>query len=819
MIGSSRRAEEVDGASRRNRRRFLLILLYALILCPWIVTGALKSLQTNANSPLDWVDHDFGPRRLYDRFSSRFGSADVVVMSWPGCRVDEPSLDTFVRALREAPAFHDQGRSLLHHVTSGRESLAAMVGRPLALPYDEAVKRLTGSLIGPDGKTTCVVIGFNAEGLKQRGRLVPLLRAAAFRYCGAEYDTQHLAGPIMDGYSVDRASQATMNRFAPLSSIIVFCVCMLCLDSFIATLGVFGVSVLCQAVVLAVLHYSGGTMTALLIILPPLVQVLAIAGGIHFVNYYRTAVAEAPASDAVARAFEIAWLPSVLSAATTAIGLGSLMVSGLAAVRDFGAYAAIGVVATVATLLTFLPGILSWFPPTFAKTPNDKKHGGKAKVDPSQGQLVASLPSRASAWQRITAWQQRGSVWVSFAAAMLMIGLGFGVARLDASVRIETLFGNESRLLVDYAWIEKHVGALVPVEVVTIFEPGSQASASERIDLLRKIERNLRSHPQVDAVSSCLSFLPLLPARSDEATAEQVLLHGTPLVKLRNYYADSDDGSDRWRTTAHVTALGNSDYGQLLDELKGSVQSVLAESDTSARAGVSIEISGIMPLVHAIQRQLLQDLFVSFLTAFALIAMVMIVVQAGPLAGLLSMVPNLFPAMTLFGILGWMGHPIDIGSIMTASVAMGIAVDDTLHFLTFFQRELDHGKTRREAVLASYQHCGRAMIQTTLVCGAGLAIFILSDFVPIARFAWMMVVLLGAALLGDLVVLPALLLGPLGRIFDPPEKTPAPAGRFASNRAVCHLKPHGFPLSDDVNAVAKCESRSDARLQHGTRVP
>ena len=135
---------------------------------------------------------------------------------------------------------------------------------------------------------------------------------------------------------------------------------------------------------------------------------------------------------------------------------------------------------------------------------------------------------------------------------------------------------------------------------------------------------------------------------------------------------------------------------------------------------------------------------------------------------------NLFGiALTLFGILGWIGRPLDIGTIMTASVAMGIAVDDTLHFLTFYQRELEMGATRANAVLASYQHCGRAMIQTTTICGSGLGLFALSEFVPTMGFAWMSVLLLTAALVGDLIVLPAILLSPLGRgsVFAPGSET------------------------------------------------
>ncbi len=738
-----------------NRRRFFLILMYALLLSPWIVTGVAGALKTNANSPLDWVDSNFAPRQQYDRFSSQFGAGDVVVISWPGCVVNDSRLDRFAAALRNSAVFYDDGQWLFHRVTSGREAVLVMTHPPLSIGQDEAAGRLSGSLIGPDGQTTCVMIGFNQAGLKRRGQLIPLIRAAAERYCDAVYASQHLAGPVMDGYSVDQASQIAMKRFAPLSSIIVLCVCLLCLDSLTASLLVFGVSLLCQAITLAILHYSGGTMTALLIVLPPLVQVLAIAGGIHLVNYYFSAVASAGQDNAIAEAVRVGWLPCVLSSATTAIGLGSLLVSGLVAVREFGAFAAAGVIASVAILLVFLPGGIAIF---------------QLGVPPSCIRRRESL-----CWQRITDWQQRFGIWASIAAGALMVSLGFGVARLQASVRIETLFGNGSRLINDYAWLEQHVGSLVPIEVVTKFGAHCDLTPGQRIDFLQGIAEQVKGNSRVDAVTSGLSFLPRSQSPIGGDTARRLLDQGRSLAGQMNYCRRTDDGGEQWRTTAHLSALGDTDYGQVLSDLTMTLQAELHQYDQ--RGSVSLELSGLMPLVHEIQQQLLQDLFVSFLTAFALIAVVMTIVQAGLWAGLLSMIPNVFPALTLFGILGWVGHPIDIGSIMTASVAMGIAVDDTLHFLTFFQRAMDTGISRKEAVLAAYTHCGRAMIQTTLICGAGLAIFIFSDFVPTARFAWMMVTLLAAALVGDLVVLPGILIGPLGRVFDPTAGfSPVPSG-------------------------------------------
>jgi len=220
------------------------------------------------------------------------------------------------------------------------------------------------------------------------------------------------------------------------------------------------------------------------------------------------------------------------------------------------------------------------------------------------------------------------------------------------------------------------------------------------------------------------------------------------------------DDQQQWRIRGFVSAVEPIDYGELLAGIRGRLQSGMTAPHMAVHA------TGIMPLVHEIQRQLMTDLRSSFLLAFLIITIVMTVMQGGVEAGLVAMLPNIFPTLLIFGLLGWWRVPVDIGSVMTASIALGVAVDDTFHFLTHFQRSLSEGLGRRAAVLSAYQNCGRAMLQSSIICGAGMLVFALSDFVPTARFAWMMVALFTAAIVGDLIFLPALLVGPLGKLWE-----------------------------------------------------
>jgi hypothetical protein len=181
-------------------------------------------------------------------------------------------------------------------------------------------------------------------------------------------------------------------------------------------------------------------------------------------------------------------------------------------------------------------------------------------------------------------------------------------------------------------------------------------------------------------------------------------------------------------------------------------------------------------------------------------------------AGFVAMLPNQFPIIIIFGAMGFLGTEIDIGSMMTASIALGIAVDDTIHFLSWFRSAAKMGLSRLECVMYAYRRCAPAMTQTTLVGGLGLSVFALSTFTPTQRFGTLMLTILSIAVLGDLIFLPALLASPLGKLFMPypgkgtgPEDHDKPAIDADSLPLVEHDLPHyseqATTAASDVKSV------------------
>jgi len=180
---------------------------------------------------------------------------------------------------------------------------------------------------------------------------------------------------------------------------------------------------------------------------------------------------------------------------------------------------------------------------------------------------------------------------------------------------------------------------------------------------------------------------------------------------------------------------------------------------------VGIVYTGAVPIVYKAQRALLDSLIQSTWWSFASITPLMMFVCRSFLGGAIVMVPNVLPVLVVFGGMGWMGVPVDIGSMMAASIALGVAVDDTIHFLAWFRDDLHHFPERWQAVEAAFGRSATPTLQAALINGLGLSVFAVSSFTPTQRFGWLMLAILIVGVVAELVVLPAILLSPLGKVF------------------------------------------------------
>jgi predicted RND superfamily exporter protein len=132
-------------------------------------------------------------------------------------------------------------------------------------------------------------------------------------------------------------------------------------------------------------------------------------------------------------------------------------------------------------------------------------------------------------------------------------------------------------------------------------------------------------------------------------------------------------------------------------------------------------------------------------------------------SGFLLLISSLFPTLLVLGTLGWLGIPINVGAVLAPCVALGVTVDDSIHFVVWFRNGVQRGFTPGEAVLLAWRACARPVYQSWMLLGLGMATQFVNDFGSIRQFGMMMVAMLTASVVGNLILQPAILSSPLGK--------------------------------------------------------
>jgi predicted RND superfamily exporter protein len=821
-----------------------------LIAIPFMLYTAFNAVQNKTNKVADWLPETYTETDDLKWFREQFVGDQFVMVSWEGCRLgdnpdfenaepDDPRIEQLARLLApESESLDGQfadpensepaqipfelARDLFNDdyfksVTTGRRLLNRLTSGSTNLRYEAAVNRLKGSVIGPDGRQTCVVVTLSNTAIANFRQVIGRGSAGwlrfrhtegtlfkALRACGIEPDDVHLGGPPVDSVAIDEEGERTLYRLASLAALVGMLLAWWSLRSIRLTLIVFACGVLSAIASLSAVWLTGGTTDAFLLSMPSLVYVLAVSGAVHLIKYYRDTVREDGLAGAPVKAILLGWKPTLLCSVTTAIGLLALCTSDLTPIRKFGMYSSFGVMLMLVMLFVFLPAALYVWP-IQRRTQFDGLN-----LDSRVFKRKWKFISLDEFWQRFGGWVIRHDVWVTIACTALIIVVGIGVTRVRTNIDLMKLFDGNARIRMDYQWLESNVGRLVPMEVVLKFDQNTlrrddgTSLDRNRYTLLERVENVAAVQLALDTTFgptgkdvtgrsiSSVTFVPPIPANRKDVRSKA--RRSAMNSKLRSNYQslsdsgyltiDKKDGSELWRISVRVAAFKDVDYGEFADQIRDVVNPMieqrneqwinkfnLASDSPNANQpntpALSAVYTGVIPIVYKAQRALLDSLMQSTFWSFTTITPLLMLVSRGVWSGLVAMLPNCLPVLVVFGGMGWLGVPVTIGSMMSASIALGVAVDDTIHYLMWYRFELDKTGDRRASSLAAYRRCATPTLQAAMISGLGLSVFAFSTFAPTKHFGLLMLTILIAGVIAELIMIPALLAGPLGRAFQP----------------------------------------------------
>jgi len=641
-----------------------------------------------------------------------------------------------------------------------------------------------------------------------------------------------LGGPPVDNVAITQEGEQTLTRLIGLCGITGLFLAWLCFRDFRLTFFVFWIAIISAGVALASVSLTGSTCDAILLTMPALVYVLAMSGAIHLINYYHDAVREHGLDMAPERAVRHAWYPCFFANLTTAFGLISLCMSGLIPISKFGFYSALGIMLQLLLLFYYLPTLLHFYPShriAAQSTLDIKSDSAMQKFWKFWSGLMIrfSIPISLSCLA-LMVFFSFGLFQIKTSVKMMRFFAGDSEIihhytwledHLGPLVPMEIViqFDNEQCKIITLdrlRLVEKVCGALRSelgdsvggVMSAETMMPSTSRFTSYRMryagnSFLDKARSELRDYITIEG------YLSLLPGKDRQKNLAQLDISTEEADRLVTVGIDNarklvclpadmefpsisheelqsfrdkavewekNHGSDLWRISLRVWSLKKDiDYAEFILDVKKVVEPIIAEANQESgteNSPIEAFYTGMVPVVYKTQHELHRGLQNSFIASFFMIGIAISFILRSPIAGFLAMIPNLFPVFIVFGFMGLFGTLVDIGTMMTASVALGIATDDTIHFLTWFRHGIDQGMNRAAATRYAFSRSATAMFQTSTIAGLGLAAFALSTFTPTQMFGTMMLAILLTAMLGDLIFLAAMLNTPLGRFFEPRKK-------------------------------------------------
>ena len=759
----------VQGTERRVYRNLIIgLIILGLTAIPCTIS-ANRVLKTMSNAPITWLPKDEPTYKDWLGYLERYHFVDVLFLSWDGCELGSPEIEAVVEALRPlSEPSAEYPKPPLSQLLTGEQVYRSLRDAPMDLSHKAACERLRNTLVGPDEKTTCIVLGLSPEASQEFETHFADIQSRLQRLPNMASTHWKFVGPRMEMDAIDRASQQSIDQFwLPSLGLGIF-ICFLFLRSLPLAFVVLAVAMSSQGWALAIVEWLGGEINAVLIVLLPLSFVLSVSSGIHLSNYYLDCWRRDPGvgiNDILA-AMKTGRFPCSLAAATTIAGLISLWWVPLWPLQWFGTIGSFVTAATLAMLWLMLPGAMHidlWW--------KQKRH--KSRIE-STSREPRILPEKKKPFSGMLArLLEVNATWVLLGFAAIVISLIAGVFDLKTTVDVDRMLPDGHVLKNDYAWYESHVGPLVNAELEIEFRNTTPESFHDRVELVSAAHSALAEAEPECGVLSAVTFLPKIPQGGNvSAVVKRKLIRKRieeqfPSI-VASGFAARENGSEFWRLNFRYPFRSAIDSATRLKSARSEVDAIL-----TGHPDVLLKISGTTALAEVAQSLLFDGLTMSFLSTFLVIWLAMLIMIRSFASSLIAMIPNLFPFLTLFGAMGLFHEPLDIGVVMAASVALGIAVDDTIHFLTQYQTSLREGFSRAEAVHEALKHCGVAMVQTTAICVSTLFLYIFSDFVPTVKFSVLMCALLIAALIGDIVMLPALLWSRLGYVTELPKSNKA----------------------------------------------
>jgi predicted RND superfamily exporter protein len=640
------------------------------------------------------------------------------------------------------------------------------------------------NLVSADGKAAAVTVFFkNAVTTDDEAAVDRDVHAVLATYKGD--GRIHYTGMSHIRVQAVERMQSDLLGFLPASLLLMAFVLYGVFRSVRATVFPLVALALDVGCLVGLMGWFGEPITLATLVLPSLLLVIGGSYAIHIVDAYlelwrKPESANLTSEEIFGGVLGQIGLPVFVSALTNAIGFGSLAIHPIPAIAGLGVYAVLGIAVVTVGCVLGIPLALLSMPgrrPVSDAVPTDSAPEHEA---PKRGELELRKPEDLPRLERLVS--HIGGICVDHrlkvlsGAAVLTAFAAMGAMAVKVDTDFLKAFRADSPVRESFVAIREKLAGPNPISVVIQGpEPGyfKDFTAIRRVRDFQVFAEGLEG---VDESLSLVDYLDELDLGLQQAGGEMILNEATgeviesppprsfwespekelpKVIQLvtanpRSFAGVVDNNFQRLHITLRTSLTGSLETTALVEKVR-------AYAAEAFPPGVDVQMTGTLVVMASISDRILQGQVESTVVAYGMIFIVLSFMFLSLRVGLMAMIPNVIPNVVFFGVMGFGGIELNLATSIIAAIALGISVDDTVHYMARLNRVVKMTATQRDALLATLNIVSRPVIATTVTLAAGFLVMVTSSFVIISTFGWLTALTMIVALLTNLFLVPAIL--------------------------------------------------------------
>ncbi len=684
--------------------------------------------------------------RFYEDFKKEFGTEEIILVVVRARNVFDPSTFKYLEKLSQALSEVKGVKRVISLPSIKKQiSLAQNISLDKFRLLVRPVRLFKGNLLAPDATATAITLILKNDADKD-AIISSVQRLLEKNSKGL---TVYQTGMPLVSKALAEYTRMDFMHLPPIALMVM------CLILWILFRRASGVLIPALSVLIG-LSWTFGLMAWLgrpLSMVTMIVPVFIIAVGTAYcmyvlAEYYRLIEINPSRAEAIYKCFGSVSLPTALAVATTVIGVGSLVLNKIESIRDFALFSCFGILSMFIIIMTFVPSLLLVLP---------HRKRDKQKTSTKANDFLTRFI------EKIITLNLRHQKKVFIIIAILSAFSLAGIARIKVETNPVEYFKKDTPVSRHFRDIYRDMAGCFPLSVVLDSKVEDYFENPSHVMLLDEIEKLLLHLDGVDKAISFADYLELVNYSSNQYQSQyyEIPQEGFELRMLINRYRIilgydmlkrfvSDDFSK-----ATILLRTHISSSRKFLETKKAIVALVKEKFPKA---FDVHVTGLGIVISQSSHLLTVGQIKSISLTLVLIFGIMLLLFLSAKAAMVALVPNIFPIVVNFGLMGWLGIDLSLATSLVACVAIGLAVDDTIHYLVRYNTEFRKDLNKDRALTETLRIVGRPIVFTTITISAGFSILSISHFKPTSVFGLMMVAIMVSALAGDLLLLPSLML-------------------------------------------------------------